>query len=210
MVKLVDAGQSEYRLDLMALWDTINRYFKRSSDQFYYSTINRNGGSASNTISIQDNLMLLLALTFLPLLVDAQHFSEIEYRDKAEFQVALSIPENLESSLVVKYHTEDNQEHQSRTIAIEGKSGIQNLDFEITPFKPQSDTETIHYEIQLVTLNLTTDVITGQFDVFLESGIDLSFEVITLFSVIAIATFVLFINRVTNVMGLTGEQVKRE
>ncbi len=65
LLRMVSLGISDYQIELLTIWKTVYTYFKIQGAPLFYSTITRQGTSASNSINIFDNLMLIFAMTYV-------------------------------------------------------------------------------------------------------------------------------------------------
>ena len=197
LLKLANFGISSARIYLISLWRTISQYFRET--YFFLTTLNRGGKSASSAINTIDNVMMLYSMSSLPLIATLNYTKNIEFKDQVEINMGLQVPNNIGSTVIISV----NGKEIDRFDVLGSKNRISKT-ITLDPIRPSNNNEEFKYEIQLLTQGVFTDSIQIEVDVSLNPGVDLSLGVITVFSIITIVIFVLFVKRYENIQSPTG------
>ncbi len=176
---------------LLGISKTIFDFFAATGKGYFFSSITKNGEPASESVMGYDNLMILYALTELPILSRVNFNSKVEFSDLAKIDVKLRIPVGITSNVTVSVN-----DKQVASKLVKGTGNNQIIAFEVTPPRPNSNLLDVPLLIQIDTIGLKTDQISSYFTVVKDTGIILSTEVVTLFSVMLIIVFVLFLKNI--------------
>lgn len=188
-LKLADTQDIQAELDIIRIWDTIEKHFK-SDSIYYYSTIDRSGNLASPTIYMVDNMLLLFALSRMPIIRQVDYAYQVDFRDQALFNVTHSIPTGVPATFLLS--VEDEVALQTTII---GTGEVTTTTLLIDLERPSQDFDVIEFSLELISANITTDSLDGTFTVVADTGIEFEPSQILLFTGITLTIFVITINR---------------
>ncbi len=191
-LEFASLGVEDVKIDLLATWETINRFFRVTDENgLFRSTITRQGQSTDSSIKTIDNLMMLFALSQLPNIISVEYDYTVKFSDKFIMNVTAIIPEGYNSTFNVYFNADS-----ASNMSVLGTGELQTYSFELDPPRPNDDSQEFYLNIDLSSENVTTDYSQSLFEVINTTGINLSIQLISLLSVILIVVFVLFVNRV--------------
>ncbi len=197
-LKLVNSGVKYAELEALSTWTTISNHFKVKNYPYYYSTIDRSGSPGSQIIRTSDNLMMLYALSHMPLISKVEFLSKVNYGDKAIFNVTTQLPEGFTTDININF-----DDKTVETLKISGEKKKQSIIFDLKPPKPKENSRDVDLLISLKTELLVNDYVISNFKVKLDPGLNLSIELVTIFSILLIVVFVLFLNKIVDVEKLS-------
>lgn len=200
--KLVALGNESARIDLLALWQTIMTYFRK--DKIFDSTISRDGSGGSSQIATFDNLLLIYALSQMPLISRIDFLSEIEFSDTAVVNITYSATENTDFNLTL-YYWKGNEDPQKISQIITGTGSLETISLEFTPVRPESDVVENEILVVIRSETIITDYVQSDFLVIKDTGLVLSTQTVTLFSVLLIIVFVYFLRSLQKKTGEAKE-----
>ncbi|MCE7735206.1 MAG: hypothetical protein GPJ54_10035 [Candidatus Heimdallarchaeota archaeon] len=200
--KLVALGNESARIDLLSLWQTIMAYFR--TGKIFESTISRDGTQGSNHIATFDNLLLIYALSQMPLISRIDFLSEIEFSDTAVVNITYSASENTEFNLTL-YFWKGSEDPQKISQIITGTGSLETISLEFTPVRPDSDVVDNEMLVVLRSETIITDFVQSAFLVIKDTGLVLSTQTVTLFSVLLIIVFVYFLRSLQKKTGEAKE-----
>jgi hypothetical protein len=193
-LKLSNIGDETAYLDSIRIWDTIEKYFKIANQPRYFSTINRAGVQASPTIKMNDNLMILFALSRMPIISSVSFASIVDFRNLAVFNVTHQIPNLMQASISLFFG-----QQEIKIVNITGTGELTSTEIVTTLQRPNRHLEEQMFSIVLTTSNIRTDSLVNVFRIAAQTGIEFQPSQILLFAAVVLIIFVVAINRLNKI-----------
>jgi hypothetical protein len=190
-IKMVNLNQDFAKIELLSTWYTIDNFFKKGDLPYYHSTLETTGQPASNNINTLDNLVMIFALSYMPIISKVEHDNSVEFSDLFQTNITLQVPEGINTTITVSF---DGEEIDKFSVLGTGELEIFPREYSLP--KPSTNIDTVIMRVNISTGGIETDKLTTAFFVINDPGINLSIQFVTIFSGLMIMAFVILFNRV--------------